>query len=246
MLHTYTLFSESLDKIDHSKALISTLNAHSFNTVHTDVEFKTALKNSSVLLPDGIGVVWATKMLTGQKLRKIAGDDLFHFQMNKLNISGGKCFFLGSTEETLQKIFEKASIDYPNVQVYTYSPPFKTEFSDEDNRVMIERVNAESPDVLFVGMTAPKQEKWAFQNFNELNVNHVCCIGAVFDFYAGTSKRAPRWMIKIGMEWFYRLASNPKRMWRRYLIGNTKFIVAVLKEKVMLSRGLYKNKEDSL
>ena len=246
MLHTYILFNESLDKIDHSKALISTLNAHSFNTDHKDVEFKTALKNSSVLLPDGIGVVWATKMLTGQKLKKIAGDDLFHFQMNKLNISGGKCFFLGSTEETLQKIFEKALIDYPNVHVFNYSPPFKTEFSEEDNRIMIEKVNAESPDVLFVGMTAPKQEKWAFQNFDELNVNLVCCIGAVFDFYAGTSKRAPKWMIDIGMEWFYRLVNNPKRMWRRYLIGNTKFILTVLKEKFMLITGLYKIKEDSL
>lgn len=246
MLHTYTLFNESLDKIGHSKVLITTLNAHSFNTVRKDVEFKTALKNSNVLLPDGIGVVWATKMLTGQKLRKIAGDDLFHFQMNKLNISRGKCFFLGSTEATLQKILEKASIDYPNVQVFNYSPPFKSKFSEEDNRIMIERVNAESPDVLFVGMTAPKQEKWAFQNFDKLNVNHVCCIGAVFDFYAGTSKRAPKWMIKIGMEWFYRLISDPKRMWRRYLIGNTKFVLTVFKEKFILIIGLYRTKQNSL
>lgn len=243
MLHTYTLFSESLDKIDHSKTLISTLNAHSFNTIHKDVEFKIALKNSNVLLPDGIGVVWAIRMLTGQKLRKIAGDDLFHFQMNKLNTTGGKCFFLGSTEVTLQKILENALIDYPNVQVCSYSPPFKPKFNEEENRVIVERINAELPDVLFVGMTAPKQEKWAFENFDKLNVNHVCCIGAVFDFYAGTSKRAPKWMVKIGLEWFYRLISNPKRMWRRYLIGNTKFVLTVLKEKFMLITGLIETKK---
>ncbi len=246
MLHTYTLFNESLDKIEHSKVLISTLNAHSFNTVHKDAEFKAALKNSNVLLPDGIGVVWATKFLTGQRLKKIAGNDLFHYQMNRLDTYKGKCFFLGSSVDILQKISDKATLDYPNVQIYNYSPPFKSEFSVEDNNTMIEKINAVAPDVLFVGMTAPKQEKWAFHNFDKLNVGHICCIGAVFDFYAGTSKRAPKWMINIGLEWFYRLLSNPKRMWRRYLIGNALFIVIVLKEKFLLTTGLYKEKVDSI
>ena len=81
MLHTYTLFNKSLDEINESKQLINTLNAHSFNTVLKDADFKTAIQGSDVLLPDGIGIVWATKMLTGQKLKKIAGDDLFHFQI---------------------------------------------------------------------------------------------------------------------------------------------------------------------
>ncbi len=85
MLHTFRLFDEHLDTIKHSKVLISTLNAHSYNTVHNDEEFKIALKNSDVLLPDGVGVVLAAKILTGQKLKKIAGDDLFHYQMGRLN-----------------------------------------------------------------------------------------------------------------------------------------------------------------
>lgn len=242
MLHKYTLFNESLDDIKQTKQLISTINAHSFNTVRKDEDFKTALESSNVLLPDGVGVVWATKMLTGQKVRKIAGDDLFHYQMNRLNNSGGKCFFLGSTNKTLQKITERAAIDYPNVRVFNYSPPYRAVFSEEENRQMVAQVNKTVPDVLFVGMTAPKQEKWAYQNFDKLNVGHVCCIGAVFDFYAGTSKRAPKWMIDIGLEWFYRLISNPKRMWRRYLIGNVKFIITIMKEKYLLSTSLYKTR----
>jgi N-acetylglucosaminyldiphosphoundecaprenol N-acetyl-beta-D-mannosaminyltransferase len=96
---------------------------------------------------------------------------------------------------------------------------------------MIDAVNAVEPEVLFVGMTAPKQEKWAHQHYDQLQVGHVCCIGAVFDFYAGTVKRAPNWMIRIGMEWFYRLIKEPRRMWRRYLIGNVKFIRYILIEK---------------
>ena len=107
---------------------------------------------------------------------------------------------------------------------------------------MVEQVNDKIPDVLFVGMTAPKQEKWAYQNFDKLNVGHICCIGAVFDFYAGTSKRAPKWMIEIGLEWFYRLLSNPRRMWRRYLIGNVQFIATIIREKVLLANNSNKIK----
>lgn len=242
MLHKYTLFNNSLNEITHSKVLINTLNAHSFNTVRKDSNFRAALNGSSVLLPDGIGVVWATKILTGKRVRKIAGDDLFHYEMKRLNDLGGKCFFLGSTNETLQKISKRAESDYPNVQVFNYSPPFKSEFSEEDNRIMVEHVNEKAPDVLFVGMTAPKQEKWAYQNFENLNVGHVCCIGAVFDFYAGTTKRAPNWMINLGLEWFYRLIKNPKKMWRRYLIGNVKFVAAILREKFLITTGLHETK----
>jgi N-acetylglucosaminyldiphosphoundecaprenol N-acetyl-beta-D-mannosaminyltransferase len=115
------------------------------------------------------------------------------------------------------------------------SPPYKSEFDVEENELMIEEINSFSPNVLFIGMTAPKQEKWAFSNINKLNVGHVCCIGAVFDYYAGTMKRAPKWMIDNGFEWVYRLISEPRRMWRRYLINNFKFILLITKER--LKRG---------
>jgi len=177
-------------------------------------------------------VVWAMRMLTGEKLHKIAGADLFFYEMERINTKGGACFFLGSSEETLQKIRKRATKEYPNIQVHTYSPPYKPEFSEDENNLMIEAVNAVEPDVLFVGMTAPKQEKWAYHHFEQLQSGHVCCIGAVFDFYAGTVKRAPGWLIQLGMEWSYRLIKEPRRMWRRYLIGNAKFIGLVVMEKI--------------
>ena len=223
MLDNYTLFNEPLSTIKAPKVLINTINAHSFNTVQMDKDFGEALESSNVLLPDGISVVLAMRMLTGKKLKKVAGADLFFYEMKRLNTIGGKCFFLGSSNDTLQLIRKRAAIEYPYVKVFSYSPPYKPVFSDEDNKAMIDEVNAVQPDVLFIGMTAPKQEKWAHSHFDELQVGHVCCIGAVFDFYAGKINRAPNWMIKIGMEWFYRLVKEPKRMWRRYLIGNMKF-----------------------
>jgi N-acetylglucosaminyldiphosphoundecaprenol N-acetyl-beta-D-mannosaminyltransferase len=226
------LYEESVAALPKSKLLISTLNAHCYNVAMTDVLYQKALLNSDVLIPDGISIVWAVRWLTGQKLTKIAGGDLFLHEMGLLQQNGGKCFFLGSSENTLAKIKERAKEEYPNVQVQTYSPPYKQEFTKEDNATMLEAINSFQPDVLMIGMTAPKQEKWAYQHYKQLQVGHVCCIGAVFDFYAGTVKRAPQWMIKMGLEWFYRLVKEPHRMWRRYLIGNTKFIYYVVKEKI--------------
>jgi N-acetylglucosaminyldiphosphoundecaprenol N-acetyl-beta-D-mannosaminyltransferase len=231
MLQNYTLFNQQLVDINQSKVLINTLNAHSYNTLQKDESFSKALLDSDVLLPDGISVVWATRLLTGKKIQKIAGADLFKFEMERVNAIAGTCFFLGSSEETLQKIVKQADKEFPHVKVYTFSPPFKTEFSEADNNAMIEAVNAVKPDVLFIGMTAPKQEKWAYQQFQKLEVGHICCVGAVFDFYAGTVKRAPKWLIQIGMEWLYRLLIEPRRMWRRYLLGNLKFIILILIEK---------------
>ena len=232
MLQEYTLFNQPLESISHPKLLINTLNAHSFNTARKDDDFNKALLCSDVLLPDGISVVWAMRLLNGLKIQKIAGADLFFYEMERANEKGGKCFFLGSTTETLEKIQKRAASEYPNVEVSSYSPPYKAEFSYEDNEQMIEAINTVKPDVLFVGMTAPKQEKWAYQHFIQMQVGHVCCIGAVFDFYAGTVQRAPMWMIQLGVEWLYRLIKEPRRLWRRYLIGNTKFLGYILIEKL--------------
>lgn len=231
MLQEFELFNGPLQEITHSKKLITTLNAHSFNTVKKDPDFRKALQASDMLLPDGISVVLAARLLQGKKIRKIAGDDLFRYEMQRVHDTGGKCFFLGSSKTTLYLIEERAKREFPGVQVYSYSPPYKPEFTEEENRAMINAVNEVNPDVLFVGMTAPKQEKWAFEHFDRLKAGHICCIGAVFDFYAGTVQRAPGWMITAGMEWFYRLVREPRRMWRRYLIGNTLFVSEILKEK---------------
>lgn len=231
MLSKYVLYNKSLKSLNDKKLLISTINAHSYNVACKDSNFKEALQNSDILIPDGISVVWALKWLTGQKLKKIAGADLFFYEMDRMQECGGKCFFLGSNEATLEKIKGRAKKEYANVKIETYSPPYKSEFSEDDNKSMIGVVNEFMPDVLFIGMTAPKQEKWAYQHLKYLDVRHVCCIGAVFDFYAGTVKRAPNWMINLGLEWFYRLIKEPMRMWRRYLLGNINFITSVLIER---------------
>lgn len=233
MLQSFHIYNQTLNHIpDKEKLLISTINAHCYNLTQTDLIYKQALMNSQILIPDGISIVWALKWLSGKKLKKIAGADLFFYEMNRLQQVHGKCFFLGSSISTLIKIKEKINLKYPSIQVLTYSPPYKPEFSEKDNTDMLRAINDFQPDVLMVGMTAPKQEKWAYQHFNQLQVGHICCIGAVFDFYAGNVNRAPQCMIKLGLEWLYRLIKEPQRMWRRYLIGNLLFIWHIVKEKV--------------
>lgn len=234
-LKTITLVGskDELAKIPEGKVLINTINAHSYNVARNDELFAEALTKGDYLIPDGMSVVKACKWLhaKSQPKERIAGADLFEFEMNKLNSKGGTAMFMGSSEKTLAKIVQQAAKVYPNLKVVTYSPPYKPEFNDEDNKDIINAINTANPDLLWIGMTAPKQEKWTYSYWNELSIHcHVGTIGAVFDFFAGNTKRAPQWWQRHGLEWLYRLLKEPRRMWRRYIIGNTLFLWNIWKE----------------
>jgi N-acetylglucosaminyldiphosphoundecaprenol N-acetyl-beta-D-mannosaminyltransferase len=152
--------------------------------------------------------------------------------LQELNQKGGSCFYLGSTENTLLKIAERISVEFPNIRFRTFSPPFKTEFSQADNDTMIEAIHDFKPDVLFVGMTAPKQEKWTYTHKEQLDTKIICTIGAVFDFYAGTVERPSPFWINLKLEWFIRMIKEPKRMWKRYLYYGPVFIKHILVQKI--------------
>lgn len=238
-----------LEALPEGKLLINTINAHSYNTALKDELFAEALQKGDVLIPDGAGIVNACRRIKAkcQPTERIAGWDLFVFEMNHLenesrrrkaesekrgqNAGNLKAMFMGSSEMVLSLIKNKAAVDYPNLDIVTFSPPYKPVFSDEDNKDIIDAINAANPDLLWIGMTAPKQEKWAYTHWKELDIHcHCGTIGAVFDFYAGTIKRAPIWWQNHSLEWLYRLIKEPRRMWRRYLIGNNLFLWNILHE----------------
>lgn len=226
---------DALSALPDGKLLINTINAHSYNTALKDEMFAEALSNGNVLIPDGASIVRACQWLKAksQPKERIAGWDLFLFEMERLNKRGGKCFFMGSSTKVLELIKRRAAVDYPNIEVVTYSPPYKPEFTNEDNMAIINAINTANPDLLWIGMTAPKQEKWTYANWDKLNIHcHVGTIGAVFDFFAGTYKRAPQWWQEHSFEWLYRLVKEPKRMWRRYVLGNPLFLWNILLEMV--------------
>ena len=161
-----------------------------------------------------------------------ADNSKLKIQNSKLRSPQRTVMFMGSSQKVLDLIVKRAAEVYPHLKVVTYSPPYKPEFSDEDNKAIINAINAADPDLLWIGMTAPKQEKWTYSHWDELNIHcHVGTIGAVFDFFAGTVERAPMWWQRHGLEWLYRLLKEPKRMWRRYIIGNALFLWNMLKEK---------------
>lgn len=229
----YNLFSGNLNSIpSSSKTVINTINQYSFCVAERDEEFKKALKSSDILLPDGVGIVAAVKSITGYNLKKISGTDLHENLLERLNGRKGRCFYLGSNETTLNKIKERLKVEYPYITFETFSPPYKEQFSDEENSEMLTAINLFKPDVLFVGMTAPKQEKWVTAHKAEIDAKIICSIGAVFDFYAGTVKRPSQFWINLGLEWFIRLCKEPNRMWKRYIYYGPIFAWALIKEKL--------------
>ena len=217
---------EDISKITlDEKQLINCINAHSFNIAQTDKKFAEALKKSDVLLADGSGILLALKLFGKGAKQRVTGWDIFIAGMERLNKRGGKAFFLGSTEVTLEKIKKRAEKEFSNISIQCFSPKFAKQFNEEQNVEMLEKINGFNPDILWVGLGSPKQELWAFENYDKLNVNGwVAAIGAVFDFYARTIKRAPIFLQRCYLEWMYRFLQEPCRLWRRYLIGNVNFV----------------------
>jgi N-acetylglucosaminyldiphosphoundecaprenol N-acetyl-beta-D-mannosaminyltransferase len=228
----YSIFSESLNNLPTGKKIvINTINQYSYCIAQQDKSFKKALLGSDVLLPDGIAIVGAMKLLNGNSVTKIAGWDIHNHYLHELNAKHGKCFYLGASESTLAKIKANIAIEFPNVTVGTYSPPFKDAFSDQDDKEMIKAVNDFTPDVLFVGLTAPKQEKWVNKYKHHLQANAICSIGAVFNFYAGDVERPNEMFIGAGFEWLGRFLQEPKRMWKRYFYFGPVFLGMIMMEK---------------
>jgi N-acetylglucosaminyldiphosphoundecaprenol N-acetyl-beta-D-mannosaminyltransferase len=235
----YHVLAEDIDKIkidDDAKRIVNTINPHSYVIAKKDMEFQKALYDSDLLRPDGSGKVLAAKHIHKKKIKKIAGADLHMHLLEELNKKGGSCFYMGARHKTLEKIEERLKREFPNIRVGFYSPPYREKFTAGENAEILDVVNTFAPDVLFVGLTAPKQEKWLNENKNALEFKVACCIGAVFDFYAGTVQRSSPFWIKYHMEWLPRLAREPRRLWRRNFISTPIF----LKDMMLFKAGIKK------
>ena len=227
------VFSSQLSEIDlNKKCVINTINPHSYCVSKNDHLFHKALINSDILLPDGSGIVLASKILLRKNIKKIAGADIHAHLLAHANLKSKRVFYLGASQNTLDLITKRLQEEFPNVEVSSYSPPYKAEFSNEDSRAMIDAVNTFNPDILFVGMTAPKQEKWVEENKENLSSTVITSIGAVFDFYAGTVQRSSPFWINLGLEWLPRLLREPKRLWRRNFISTPLFLLSISKAKL--------------
>ena len=224
--------SRWIDAGDRGRCLVCA-NPHSLVVARRDPLFGEAILRADLVVPDGIGVVLATRLSGAGLGERITGSDIFLGLSRTLDKRGGSVFFLGSTGENLARIVVRLQVDFPGVTVAgSYAPPFKAEFSDADNEAMVAAVNSARPDVLWVGMTAPKQEKWIQQHRHLLDVRFIAAIGAVFDFYTGRVQRSHPLFQRLGLEWLPRLLQEPRRLWRRNLVSNPLFVLQVLKERL--------------
>jgi N-acetylglucosaminyldiphosphoundecaprenol N-acetyl-beta-D-mannosaminyltransferase len=216
---------------------LACMNPHSYAMALNDAPFTRALHAADWLIADGTGVVLASKILGGTISERVTGSDIFWGVMQELDrLGGNSVFFLGSTDETLAAIRARMAVDFPNVRVAgTCSPPFKQNFSDEDNAAMVAAINAASPDVLWVGMSAPKQEKWLHEHRGQLNVRFAAAVGAVFDFYTGRVRRSHPIFQRLGLEWLPRLMQEPGRLWKRMFVSAPVFMWHVLRAKLRTS-----------
>jgi len=164
---------------------------------------------------------------------RVAGPDVFETVLRMQNEAGGSVFFLGSSEETLAKISDRIGLEFPNVTLAgTFSPPFKSVFSDAENQEMLRAINAASPDILWVAMTAPKQEKWIAMHRDQLHVGTIGAIGAAYDFFAGNLQRSHPILRDFYLEWLPRLIRQPRRLWRRTAISAPVFMFEVMRARL--------------
>lgn len=207
----YKLVTNSLDVIPLNKrVLVNTMSPNSYGLATKDPATEKALKNSDFLVLDGLYFGLAPLLLKGIKIKRFAGWDCFQHFSGIINEKKGKVFFLGSSPETLDKITARYAIEFPQIISGSYSPPYKPSFSEEDNELMRKKINEFKPDVIFVGLTAPKQEKWGYENKEYLDVHVISTIGNVFDWYAGNSVRPGKFWQKAGLEWFVRIIYRPQ------------------------------------
>lgn len=218
---------------DGRPSYIVTPNADHIVKLQRDPEFKKIYGEATLVLVDGMPLLWAAKFLGAPLKERISGADLFPKLCEVAAARGYRIFFLGGREGAAVKAAKILKARYPAMQVVgVYSPPFGFEKDAVENDKIVAMIKTAKPDILFVGLGAPKQEKWIYEHKDQCEVPVSIGIGVSFEFIAGIVKRAPVWMQKSGLEWFWRLMMEPKRLWKRYLVDDVQFFWLVLKQKI--------------
>ncbi|HAT4199479.1 TPA: WecB/TagA/CpsF family glycosyltransferase [Clostridium perfringens] len=229
--------NEALDRaeeliIKKKPSYVVTPNVDHIVKLENDKEFQDVYKNADLILTDGMPLIWISKIKGNPIKEKISGSDFFPKLCERAAEKGYSIFLLGAAEGVATKAAKNLKEKYEGLNIVgTYSPSYGFEKKDDEIKMIIEMINKAKPDILAVGLGAPKQEKFLHKYRNDLNVPISLAIGASIDFEAGNINRAPRWMQNCGLEWFYRLCKEPKRMFKRYVIDDFKIISIYRKYK---------------
>ena len=208
---------------ERRKGYICVTGVHGVMEAQDDASFKKILNESFLCTPDGMPMVWAGKLNGQREMRRVYGPDLMLDLCAWSENSGCKHFFYGGADGVAELLAQKLKLKFPKLKVVgTFTPPFRALNVDEENKLR-EQVGLSQPDIFWVGLSTPKQEKLMAEFLPKLDVTVMIGVGAAFDFHSGRVKQAPRWMQRSGLEWFYRLCCEPRRLAKRYFKNNPLF-----------------------
>ena len=209
-------------------------NTHSVMECHNNPDYEKIAQEADLIIPDGMPLVVIGRYRGFRLKQRADGPGLMLKAMRISAEKGWRHYFYGGTPETLALLLKRLRASWPDVQIAgSYSPPFRPLRNEEDENT-VTLINNSHADVLWVGLGCPKQEKWMWEHQKKLNVPVMVGVGQAFDLFAGVKKRAPTWMCNLGLEWLYRLISEPRRVWKRYIINNPWFVCLFLMEEIRL------------
>ena len=228
-------FNEAIEQQHKIRVCVTPVNC--LTAAHQDPSLRNIYATANFTLCDGVPMLWAARFLGTPVKQRITGLDLLPLYINECARRGYSMYFLGAKEGVAEALVQQTLARYPEAKIAGYySPPFADQFSDEENATMIAHINAVKTDILWVSFTAPKQDFWIHTHFDQLNVSVAIGVGGAFEVTAGLIDRAPAFFQRNGLEWFYRFAKEPKRLFRRYFIEAPVFIPLVLKQKMGTSK----------
>jgi N-acetylglucosaminyldiphosphoundecaprenol N-acetyl-beta-D-mannosaminyltransferase len=203
---------------------------HALMECHRDKLIRNVYNQAGLVTPDGMAVVWILKLYGHKEVGRVYGPDLL-LELCKTSLQTGyNHFFYGNTEFVLSNLKIKLEEKYPGIQIAgSISPPFR-ELSDQEDEEICKQISASGADILWVGLGSPKQELWMYNHQGKIDVPVMIGVGAAFDFLSGNKPQAPRWIQRSGLEWFYRFLQEPRRLWKRYLLGYPRFVVLIMIE----------------
>jgi N-acetylglucosaminyldiphosphoundecaprenol N-acetyl-beta-D-mannosaminyltransferase len=194
-----------------------------------DESVRAIHNRAGLVTPDGMPMVWMSHWAGATWVRRVYGPDLMLAVCERAAELGWSSYFYGGAEGIAPRVAEVMARRFPGLGVAgTHTPPFRP-LTDEEDRAVVETINAAGPDIVWVGLSTPKQERWMAEHRARLNAPVLIGVGAAFDFHTGNTRQAPRRMQSMGLEWLYRLAVEPRRLWRRYLLGNSRFVWEVVR-----------------
>lgn len=211
---------------------------HGVMEAQGDPELVRIHNESGLTTPDGMPMVWSARIAGAKNTQRVYGPDLMLAVCERAAERGWGCFLYGATDEVLELLRANLSDRYPDLSIVgTHSPPFRPLTPEEDDAVVRE-INESGAQIVWVGLSTPKQERWMANHVGRVNAPALFGVGAAFDIHAGTLRQAPRWMQRSGLEWFFRLATEPRRLWRRYAVNNPRFVYAISRRRPRITTAL--------